>query len=175
MKEIRKRNLKRGDEEQGSILIVGLAIIAFLLFLGVPFLFQLSTEKWEAEKSSKYSAALSLAEAGVEKAVWEMNYGDISSWKGDSSLRTMTISSFKAPEGNAIGDIEIRIRNLDGENPVVESKGRVAYTGSLGGRKTARVVLERSTRMVLERSESGWTCSFPKEKIPATPIERSAI
>ena len=175
MKEIRKRNIKRRDEVQGSILIIGVAIIAFLLFLAVPFLFQLSVEKRDTGRSSKYSAALSLAEAGVEKAIWEMNYGDISRWKGDSSLRTLTIPSFLAPEGNMIGDIEIRIREFDGERPVVESTGRVLYTSSLGGSKTARIVLERSTRVVLERSEYGWTCSFPKKQIPTPPIKRSVI
>ena len=173
MKEIRIK-LRRGQKE-GSILIVGMTIISFLLFLAVPFLFQLSPENKVTDKSANYLAALSLAEAGVERAIWEMNHGDISIWKGDSNLRRLTISSIQAPEGNVIGDIEIRVEEPDGENPVVKSTGRVAYTSALGGGKTARIVLERSARVALERSGYSWICSFPERQITAAPVEGSII
>ena len=173
MKEIRIK-LKRGEKE-GSILIVGLTVITFLLFLVVPLLFQQSPENKVTDKSSNYLAALSLAEAGVERAIWEMNHGDISVWKGNSNLRRLTISSIQAPEGNVIGDIEIRIEGPDGDNPVVKSTGRVVYTGSLSEGKTARIVLERCSRLVLERSGYNWVCSFPKRQIPAAPAEAGII
>lgn len=173
MKEIRIK-LKRGHKE-GSILIIGVALVAFLLFLAVPHLFQLSPENKVTDKSSSYSAALSLAEAGVKRAIWEKNYGDISSWKGDSRLRTLTISSIQDPQGNGIGDIEIRVEEPDGENPVVKATGRVAYTESFRGDKTARVVLERTTRVVLNKSGNNWVCSFPKKQIHTPLKERSTI
>jgi hypothetical protein len=142
VKEIMKKDLKRRNEEQGFVLIVGLVVMSFLLLLAVPFLYQLSFENKLTNKSYKSSAALSLAEAGVERAIWELNYGDITTWAGDSSLRAMTISSFQTPDGNVIGDIEIRVEDLDGDNPVVSSSGRVALVESRVLSKCARVVLE---------------------------------
>ena len=142
MKEIGKEYLKRRNEEQGFVLVVGMLVMAVLLLLAVPFLYQLSFENRLTTKSYKSSAALSLAEAGVERAIWELNYGDISTWDGDSSLRTMTISSLQTPDGNVIGDIEIRVENPDGDNPVVSSSGRVALVESRVLYKCARVVLE---------------------------------
>ncbi len=59
------------------------------------------------------------------------NYGDISSWKGDSTSRTLIISSHQAPASDVIGDIEIRVEDPDGENPQVKATGRVAYTSPL--------------------------------------------
>jgi hypothetical protein len=142
VKEIIKKDLKKRPEEKGFVLIVGLVVMAVLLLLAVPLLFQLSFENKLTNKSYKSSAALSLAEAGVERAIWELNYGDIATWDGDSSLRTMTISSFQTPDGNVIGDIEISVEDPEGENPVVSSLGRVALAESRVLSKCARVVLE---------------------------------
>lgn len=161
MKKIRKSNLKRKHEKQGSIQIVGMTIMVSMLLFAVPFLLQRSPENRVTDKSSSYSAAFSLAEAGVERAIRDMNHGDISSWKGDSRLRTITISSFKAPEGNMIGDIEIKIEEPDGENPVVKSTGRVTYTDYLKRGKKARVVVERTTRVELKRNGYSWISSIP--------------
>ncbi len=142
MKEIGKEYSKKRNEEKGFVLVVGMLVMAVLLLLAVPFLYQLSFENKLTNKSYKSCAALSLAEAGVERAIWELNYGDISTWAGDSSLRTMTISSFQTSDGNVIGDIEIRVEDLDGDNPVVSSSGRVALVESSVLCKCARVVLE---------------------------------
>ncbi len=142
MKEIIKKDLKRRNEEQGFVLIIGMVVMSFLLLLAVPFLYQLSFENKLTDKSYKSSAALSLAEAGVERAIWELNYGDISTWDGDNSLRTMTILSFQTPDGNVIGDIKISVEDPEGENPVVSSSGRVALVESRVLCKCARIVLE---------------------------------
>lgn len=144
VKEARNKNLKRGNKEQGFILVIGVLIITLLLLPALPFLFQLSTDFRLTEKSYKSVAAFSLAEAGVERALWELNYGDISTWSGDESLRAMTISSFDTPDGNMIGDIEIRVENPGADNPVVEATGNVSYIVSHAVTKTVRVVLERS-------------------------------
>jgi len=146
-KSVINRNLKSRidkskNEEKGFVLVVGMMVMSVLLLLAVPFLYQLSFENRLTNKSYKSSAALSLAEAGVERAIWELNYGDITTWAGDSALRTMTISSFQTSDGNVIGDIEIRVKDPDGDNPVVSSSGRVALVESRVLFKGARVVLE---------------------------------
>jgi hypothetical protein len=109
-----------------------------LLLLAVPFLYQLSFENRLTTKSYKSSAALSLAEAGVERAIWELNYGDISSWTGDDTLRTMGISSFQAAGGKVIGDVGIRIVDPKADHPIVESRGMVSYVGAQEVIRTVR-------------------------------------
>jgi len=166
--------IERGRKD-GSILIIGMTILAFLFVFAVPHLFQQSPENKVTDKSTNYSAALSLAEAGVERVIWELNYGDISTWKGDSTSRTLIISSYQAPASEVIGDIEIRVEDPDGENPQVRSTGRVTYTSSLAEGKTARVYLERTTRMELERSGYNWVCSFPQKQTQASRVQGSTI
>lgn len=166
--------ITRGRKD-GSILIIGMTILAFLFVFAVPHLFQQSPENKVTDKSANYTAALSLAEAGVERVIWELNYGDISNWKGDSTSRTLIISSHQVPASDVIGDIEIRVEDPDGENPQVKSTGRVAYTSLLAEGKAARVYLERTTRVELERSGYDWVCSFPQKQIPASRVQGSTI
>lgn len=123
--------------------MIGLFFLTFLLLLAFPLLFQLSNENKSANRSYKSTAAISLAEAGVDRAIWELNHGDISSWSGGGSLRTMDISSFPTSDGNVMGDIEILVDSLEGDYPVVESTGKVPYMGSLSVDRITRVVLER--------------------------------
>ncbi len=138
---VKSKGVQSDNEEQGFILIIGVIVMTALLPLALSFLLLLSFEYRLTDKSYKASAALSLAEAGVERAIWELNYGDISTWTGSTHLRTMTISSFQAPGGKIIGDIEIRVEEPGAENPVVESTGRAAYTGSLTVDRVVRVAL----------------------------------
>jgi hypothetical protein len=142
-KSVISRNLKSRidkskNEEKGFVLVVGLIVMMVLLLLAVPFLYQLSFENRLTTKSYKSSAALSLAEAGVERTIWELNYGDISSWTGDDTLRTMGISSFQAAGGNVIGDVGIKIVDPNADHPIVESRGTVPYVGAQEVIRTVR-------------------------------------
>ena len=170
MNGIKNIRIKSEKEEHDFIFICGILAVFFLILLAMPSFFLLSNENITAEKPdgpplfrpssenmtakkfSKYSAALSLAEVGIERAVWELNHGDISSWQGNSLVRTMTISSFQNPSGIVIGKVEVRIEKPDGDNPIVESTGRVFYTDYLLGAKKSRVMLQKQARIVLEKN-----------------------
>ncbi len=123
------------------VLVIGVIIMSFLLLLVLPFLYQLSAENRLTDKSFKSSTALSLAEAGIERALWELNFGDITTWDGDSTLRTLAITSFQTPSGNVAGDIEIKVYNSETKLPVVESRGLVSYSDSALMAKATRAEL----------------------------------
>lgn len=141
--EREKKRLKGKHEEKGFVLILGIIVMAFLLLLMAPFLFQLTNQHRSTERSSRYITAFSLAEAGVERAIWELNHGDITSWDGDNSARILNISDFQSSEGNVVGNIAIKIINPDSENPVIEATGKVAGAAPVKTMRTAQVVLKR--------------------------------
>ena len=117
-KERKGKNIPRkSHHERGAIFIVTLLVVVIMLLLSTPFLFKLSGQYRTTDKSFKSLAATNLAEAGVERAIWEMNHGDISTWEGNSSLRTMTISSFQAAGGASVGDIEINVLGRSDDFP----------------------------------------------------------
>ncbi|KPJ68254.1 hypothetical protein AMJ44_06815 [candidate division WOR-1 bacterium DG_54_3] len=146
-KEVRKvkgklfKNINKRKEEHGAVLVIGVLFLTFLLLLAIPFLFQISNERRMSEKSYKAFAALSMAEAGVERAIWELNSGDVYTWSGSSSLRTMNIASFLTSDGETMGSIDIQIEDPEGDTPVVQSTGKVPYIGTLTVDRTARVEL----------------------------------
>ncbi|MGB8953361.1 MAG: hypothetical protein WCC06_11935 [Candidatus Aminicenantales bacterium] len=140
-----KSFFKHSKNERGAILVVSLLVVVFMLILALPLLFRLTTQFRTTEKSYKSLAALNLAEAGVERAIWELNYGDISSWTGNSSLRSNTISSIQSAGGISVGSITIHVYDPEGNSPIVESTGNVPFVGAMTVDKTVRVVLEGQT------------------------------
>ncbi len=146
MNSVKIKDSKKQQGNQGFILFTSVIVILLMLLLAGPFLFQLSNDNRSTKRSSRSLVALSLAEAGVERAIWELNYGDVASWEGDSSLRTLTISDFQTATGDVVGDIEIKVTDPEGDNPVIESTGSVVLSGS-------QTVEARTTRVVLEGEE----------------------
>ena len=114
----------------------------FTLGLILPFLFKMSGQYRIADKSYKSLTALNLAEAGLELAIWELNFGDISSWSGTSAQRNLYIENFTAAGGAVLGDISISVYNPQLFTPVIEATGTVAYAGLNSISKTLRAVLE---------------------------------
>jgi len=94
-------------EEKGAVLIITLIVTVAILIVTVPFLFKLSAQYRSTDVSFKSYAALNLAEAGVERAIWELNYGHITDWEGTSTERTLTLSSVQASSGSVVGDVVI--------------------------------------------------------------------
>jgi len=100
--------------EEGSVVVISLAISTVILILLGVFLGSIVAERKRQERSYRSLQALNLAEAGVERAIWELNNnptppvsGQIPSITGVGySEYTVTISgslsdkgSFKVPEG----------------------------------------------------------------------------
>ena len=141
MKVLRGKNSQNKKGEQGFVLVVSLIISTFLLLLVVPFMLKVSVERSLGKKSLNALSALSLAEAGIERAIWAMNEQNVSTWSGDNDLRTLTISDIETSGGIKMGDIEISIADLGGENPVIEASGSVVF-GSQTITRTVRVYLQ---------------------------------
>lgn len=142
-------NIKNGNNrvnynpERGTALAISLMITLGLLILSMPFLTKLSGQYRATENTYRSLAALNLAEAGLERAIWELNFGDISSWNGDDQMRTCSFASIQAPEGGVIGDILISVASPAGNNPIVEATGQIGLSEGIFYSKTARVVLKK--------------------------------
>ncbi|MFC2166559.1 hypothetical protein ACFLQZ_01180 [Acidobacteriota bacterium] len=131
------------NHEKGTVLAIALLLTIGMLILSMPFLTKLSGHYRVSENSYRSFAAMNLAEAGLERAIWELNYGDISSWDGDDLLRTFSIPSVQAPGGSIIGDILITVATPAGDNPIVESTGQIDVSDNVHLSKTARAVLKK--------------------------------
>ncbi len=135
-------------EEKGAVLIISLLVTVAMLIVVMPFLFKVSGQYRTTDKSFKSYAALNLAEAGVEMAIWELNHGHISDWEGTVDERTLTLSSIQASGGSIVGDVSITISDPGGDNPVILSSGKIPFRNSDTIDKTLRVVVNRDTKIM---------------------------
>jgi len=140
-----RTNEKAGNlyrfRERGSVLAISLLVSVFMAILAIPFVTKYASRFRLTGKSFGSLAALNLAEAGLERAIWELNFGNISSWSGTSAQRTLNISNFTASSGTVIGNISITVNDPAGMAPVIESTGTVVFSGSQNISKTILVVL----------------------------------
>lgn len=116
-----------------------------MLGLALPFLFKLTGQFRSTERSHKGVAAVNLAEAGVERAIWELNYGDISTWSGDLFKRFLNLTSVKTADGLIVGSVEIEVGNPASDNPYVLANGLVPWAGGAALQKTVYVNLGHNT------------------------------
>ncbi len=142
-KKIEKSQTKY-NPERGAVLAVTLLVTVAILMLMIPFLTKLSGQYRVTQNSYRNFAASNLAEAGLERAIWELNFGDIMAWDGDDNLRTYSLSSVQAAGGGVIGDILITVADSLGEYPIIEATGQIDVSSSVSLTKTTRVVLKRA-------------------------------
>jgi hypothetical protein len=132
--------------ERGSILVFSLIGMLFLFALVVPFLLRFSGQYRVTEKNFLGLAAMNLAEAGVERAIWELNKGDVTAWTGSLLERRLSLTGVQASGGDAVGDVDIVITSPASDNPVVETTARVPWYGGQTVVRSLRVVLRRGFR-----------------------------
>lgn len=137
--------------ERGNILVIAVVVILAMLIMAIPFLLKLSGQWRTTERASRASAAFNLAEAGIDKVLWQLNaispVGDPIVFTYDAGgIGTATIMDMTTAGGGVVGDIDIRIGPLSGTDPVrqpLEGTGRVVHIAGNQIIRTARVMLER--------------------------------
>ena len=132
-------------KEKGAALFFSLLIGVVMVGLALPFLFKMNSQFHITEKSYKSLSALNLAEAGVERAIWELNFGDISTWSGNLLERNITLASVQTAQGFVIGNIDITVLNPASDYPLVMTKGTVPWRGDLSIEKSLCVSLTHGT------------------------------
>jgi len=151
---------KRKARERGGILVIAIIVILAMLILAIPFLFKLSAGNRSTERAARALSALNLAEAGVDKVVWDINQDPASSYdrlKDDERInwnfpnKTIgTIDNIKTPDNSVSGNVAITLGvdpDPSGMTPSVtrplESTGLVPFIADRTVDRTVRVVLEK--------------------------------
>jgi hypothetical protein len=164
---------------RGAALFFSLLVAVMMLIVVMPFLFSLSTRFRVTEKSFKSMAAANLAEAGIERAIWELNYGNISLWSGNFQTRTLSLPNVQAAGGRIAGDIDIEVQNPASDNPLILASGTVPWSEATSFEKRVRVRMRHGFRSFfdfgiftkdgLELQGNAYTDSFNSDDAPYDP------
>jgi len=142
MKNFPIGNPIRASHERGGILVIAIIVILAMLILAIPFLFKLSGQWRTTEKASHSLAAFNLAEAGVDKVLWDMNMSPYTPYDPSKDPERInwnlddtggTINNIQASGSTLIGNIDFTLApdpDPGGTAPVtrlLESRGRVPF------------------------------------------------
>ncbi len=138
--------------------MVATLIVVVMVIMAIPFLFKLSAQYRSSERGARALRAFNLAEAGVDKVMWNINLDWTNPydpaldperivWSLDHT--TGTISDISAADAEITGDVAVTL-GLDpdpgGFDPVtrpLESMGMVGFIADRTVDRTVRVILEK--------------------------------
>ncbi len=127
MKKIMEHNRK------GFVLVLSLLTTAILLALVMPYVSRVVTDYGLTSKIYNSTSALNLAEAGVERAIWEIRYNS------EISNFTIPVSSFQPSTGDSMGEYEAMVTLPDSNSATIISHGYVPNKSSYKAKKTVMV------------------------------------
>ena len=129
---------------KNGMALITVIIITLLLFAIIgSFLFLTTNARIINERYHENLIALGLAEAGVDYAIWEINFGggDFSGWSG-TNPKTTTINNFQDAYSSVYGDIAISVYNPGSHDVAIISQGTLSsITGPTVSRRV-RVLLK---------------------------------
>lgn len=136
------------NEDQGIILPIVLILTLILMITGLVFVSLGVQENRLVQREIGKRQAFYLAEAGVETAIWQFNYGDPSwpdpPWTEDGNGNPIRTETVYDSQGSSVGDYEVTVFNKDAPNPLVKSIGYVPSKGAEGRvEKTVGVILQK--------------------------------
>jgi hypothetical protein len=151
MSKVKKKACHRGSREKGAMLAEAIMAIMVMMILAVPYMSKLAAKSETIPKGYEAVSALCLAEAGVEKAIAELNKGAWLETEGISTNLTMAIDGFETPGGAIVGDLDITLLPFDqaARTRLVEATGTVRLADFSELAKTVRVVLQKADEYVI--------------------------
>jgi len=137
----------------GSALISVIVFALILFVMSAGFLLMTTSEYKLNRRSYDSAAAIDLAEAGADYAIWAMNLPGtdpqhISTW-GGADPKVKPVSTLQTADGKAIGEFEVAVYGLGGANTYIESTSYVPSKNSA----------TKSTRAVKIKVQPGTTGS----------------
>jgi hypothetical protein len=151
MKKNSKRSKKDRQHERGAVLSISILVGVVLLIMAVPFFFKLSGQYRSTDRSVRALSAFNLAEAGVERALYEISHYSYLPWVVfEDGSQTATLAGMQTADGNAVGDVDISISPLVSERRSLTSTGRIPYLSSENVARTVVVNLEKHLRSIFD-------------------------
>lgn len=130
-----------------GLTLITVLVVLFLIFALVgAFLFLATNARLLNERYHQNAVALYLAEAGIDYAIWEIDFGgaDFGDWGGSPATEaTKTINNFQDDDGNIYGDISISVYNFGQEIVAVRSTGTFSSITGPQSSRTVQVFLKK--------------------------------
>lgn len=138
------KTTKRFNNNSGAVLVLSMVISSALIIISAGIMNLVIAESMHTQRSIDELVAMHVAEAGVEKGLWELNHnsGTFDSnqgWTGTNpKIKTEALEN---PAGDTIGYYTIQITDPSGLTPTVEASSFVPSLSSPKAQRTVAVTL----------------------------------
>jgi len=149
----------------GFALVTALLLGSISILIAVPYVARVAGEYKLMAKMCNSTAALDLAEAGIEQGLWELiwnmkgtfNGGQFNGWTNGTDTgvptKTILVNSFQTSTGQSIGDYDVTVKFNADKTYIVEGKGYVPNRTICDGKRTVRVkYAPNSFKMAIQAS-----------------------
>ena len=163
---MKRYEIRKKAHEKGMILAVATIVVIAMLIMATPFLFKMSMQARTTEKSNRSLSAFNLAEAGIDRALWEMNqpYGVTGGIVAVDETGNGTIVPTNEVVGDRTGTIQGTITTNLAVEPNVRTIVAVGGIPHIAGQPVTRTVsvnLEKYFKSVFDygifADEGIWT------------------
>jgi hypothetical protein len=129
-------------DNKGNVLFLTLMTAIILIVLSGSYLSLVVAEHSMNMRASHSIAAINVAEAGAEEALWELKFGgaDFAGWSGVNPVSNS--GELFAPGGEKIGEYYVEVENPDDFSPVIEAVGYVPAQPGAVAERTVRIKAE---------------------------------
>jgi hypothetical protein len=136
--------LYKNKNQRGAVLILSFIVTTALLILLGGHMSMVISEDRMTSRSYSSTVAINLAEAGVERAIWELNYGGgdflvSEGWSG-TNPKIMT-DTLQTAGGVTIGEYTVTVTDPTGPNPEIETTGFAPNQSLPEGQRAVKVNL----------------------------------
>ncbi|MBN1527002.1 MAG: hypothetical protein JW919_05440 [Candidatus Omnitrophica bacterium] len=132
---------------RGFALITSMLVVCVFIVLALPYVARLVTEYWLISKIYNSTSALYVAEAGADRALWEIRYNqcEFDGWTTEpGGDKIISVNSFQTSDGKTMGDYDVRVSiSMDGMSAVVTATGYTPNRTDPDGKRTVKVRYSR--------------------------------
>lgn len=147
------------NSNKGSILVAALVVAATLVLVIGAYSARLIADYRMTDKAYHMSAAMNLAEAGLQHAVSELNYGDgsFTGWTASNSGATQEITdaSFTSQDGSVCGGYNVIITGANADDVTVVTIGYSPSIADFRSKKSIKAGLIRVEKSVFNMAVFG--------------------
>ena len=134
--------------DRGFALITAIIFSTGLLTFAVAYVDLLLSERRLVQSSQNMLSSESLAEAGMEEAMWEYNYGgaDFTGWTTSGTTRSKTGVSFTTTGGTTVGTYDVTVTGVGTTTPEITSVSNLSGVGGTALSSTVKSKLAQRAR-----------------------------
>lgn len=112
--------------EKGSVLAITTSFVLAFTMLGFGEIYFAGLQSESVQRQAASTQAFWLSEAGVQRAIWELNFGNVQGWSINAQGNRFVSENLTQASGQFLGNYNVTVSGFNTSMPKIESRGRIS-------------------------------------------------